>query len=399
MEWIFRRLSGKLTRMTVAVGKRLVVLGLVVFSVGVLGEGCSSGPPICPAGTLGPYDNRDRTFAPHTDQDWICFVPLEPLPAPDLGGDRPIDLPGPKNMEATAKAAIFIETCLRNTIYESSSYPSTNTNERIDRLYRTVYSRSVQRAFADRVGCFLDKTNGCDAVFECLGVLVIPDDPRYADGCYGDIAMSRTEFPPFDVRNVWTNCKGLGLECRDGACVLPRELCNHTTEMPFCTDDGAPRNCDYDGPEDAFFRVLEPSCARWSLECSTETAADAECAGAGPACTPSTFPWGTMINYHDGIECVDATNLRTCVNGREHVINCATLGEGFKCIGGTHPQCGADFQCDYDGEISATSCVDDTIEVCNAGVTMQFDCRALGFDSCYGSLGACIAKPVEVKKP
>lgn len=390
-EVAFRCLSGNLTRMSYLFGKRFFAIGLVVFTV-VVHAGCT---PTCPLESVAPYDNRDRKAFPHIDQDWVCIKPIEsvPLPVPDLGGDKPIDLPGPNDMEAVAKAAIFVETCLRNTPYGSA-----NINERVDRLYRTIYARSNQRAIADRIDCFKEKTNGCDAVLECLGILSVPDDPGYAEGCYEGIAMTRTDWPPFDIRNVWTNCTGLGLDCRDGVCVIPQEPCDHDTEMPYCTDDGAPRNCDYDGPQDAFFRALLPSCSRFGLACSTENMAYAECTGAGPACTPTNYFTDDLINYHNGIECVDSTVLRACVNGHEHLVNCATLGEGFKCIGGSRPQCGADFQCDYEGWTFSTSCIDNFVEVCNAGVRMTFDCTALGFDSCYGPLGACVAKPVEAPK-
>ena len=381
----FSRLSGTVPDMAYVFGKRLSFLGLAAFAF-MMHAGCT---PTCPIESVAPYDNRDRKAFPNIDQDWVCIKPREPLPIPELGGDKPVDVPGPKNMEAVAKAAIFLDTCLRNT-----SYASTNINERIDRLYRTIYARSSQRAIAERIDCFKDKTNGCDAVEECLGIVALPDDPRYAEGCYGHIAMARTDWPPSDIRNVWTNCTGLGLECRDGACVIPREPCDHTTEMPFCTDDGAPRNCEYDGPQDAFYRALFPSCSRFGLECSANTAY-AECEGAGPECTPTVFLTEDIINYHNGIECVDSNVLRACVNGREQLVNCASLGEGFKCIGGSKPQCGADFQCDYEGWTLSTSCVDNFVEVCNAGVVMTFDCTALGFDSCYGPLGACVAKPVQ----
>jgi hypothetical protein len=369
------------------VGRRISALGLVALAV-VVHAGC--GTPRCPPNSTGPYDNRDRTQFPNTDQDWICIKDPEPLPIPELGGDKPIDLPGAKGMEAVAKAAIFVETCLRNTPYNSA-----NVNERVDRLYRTIYGRSVQRAIADRVNCFKDKTNGCNAVLECLGILSLPDDPRYVEGCYEGIAMTRTDFPPFDIRNVWTNCTGLGLDCRDGACVIPRESCNHETEKPFCTDDGAPRNCDYDGPQDAYLRALVPHCSTFGLACSVD-ADYARCTGAGPSCNMTENFYDDLAEFHNGIECVDSTILRACVNGHEHLVNCATLGDGFKCIGGSRPQCGADFQCDYDGWTLSTSCVDNFIEVCNGGVLMSFDCTALGFDSCYGPLGACVVEPPSV---
>lgn len=368
-------------------GRKISALGLLAFAV-VVHVGC--GEPQCPPNSIGPYDNRDRTKLPHTDQDWVCIQIPEPLPVPELGGDKPLDLPGSKDMEAVARAAIFVETCLRNTPYDSS-----NINERIDRLYRTIYARSSQRAIADRINCFKNKTNGCDAVLECLGILVVPDDPRYAEGCYDGIAMSRTDFPPLDIRNVWTNCTGLGLECRDGACVVPHESCDHETEMPFCTEDGAPRNCDYDGPRDAFFRALNPSCWTYGLACSAETSL-ATCAGVGPACEMAEYFHDDLAEFHNGIECVDSTVLRACVYGHEHLVNCAALGEGFKCLGGSRPQCGADFQCDYEGWGLSTSCVDSFVEVCNGGVVMSFDCKALGFDSCYGPLGACVANPPAV---
>lgn len=364
----------------------ILAFGLVGFVV-LVHSGC--GAAECPPGYDGPIDNRDRKAVPYVDHDWICLAPRERLPVPDVGGDKPADEPGPKNMEAVAKAAIFISTCLRETIYNPG-----NINEQIDRFYRTIASWSSDRAIADRINCFKNKTNGCDAVRECLGILVTADDPRYAEGCYGGIAMKRFDTASMAIRNIWSDCVGLGLECRDGQCAIPTEPCETNDELPFCAADGAPRNCGYDTSQEAYARALVPSCAQYGLECVAGEAR-AICAGSGPSCTPTESQFDALADYHAGIECADGTTLRACVNQRESLVDCAKLGEGFKCIGGTRPQCGADFQCDYEGWDLSTTCDDNFVEVCNAGVRMKFDCTALGFETCYAPLGACKAKPLD----
>ncbi len=395
----FRRLSGNLTRMTFVLGKRLSALGFIVFTVAVVGEGCSA--PTCPAGWYGPVDNRDRTQLPHTDEDWICLKmpePVPPPPPPDLGGFKPADPPGPRDRDAVMKAAIFIESC--TPMFWDFSAPSINAH--IDAAYRGILYSVDYRAIFERVNCFKDKTNGCDAVRECLGIAKTWGDPGIELGCKDGLGVEHNDWD-HNWTN-WANCAGLGLECYATGnffCATPRKSCDPELDVPTCIDGDKPRNCTNVYKGGPTYAYEEGSCADYGVTCAANES-EATCTGLGPACgeTFKYYPNWFFVDYRAGIACENATTLRACVNGHEQLVDCTKLGEGFQCFGGTHPQCGYDFQCDpvdwklsWDLHFSSATCEGSSITVCNSGVRTTIDCQALGFETCDPDRGVCKSKP------
>lgn len=367
------------------VGRRISALGLVALAVVVHG-GCDA--PTCPPGATGPVDNRDRKAYPNNDSDWVC-VHLPPhIPVPDLGGNKPIDAPGPKDMDAVARAAIFVESCIPQVIYSDG-----NINARIDGIYSTVPSWSVHRAIADHVNCFKDKNNGCDAVRECLGIVITDNLFKYWQGCQDGIGMRRVGTAPDPISNYWMNCAGFGLECypeNKDRCGVPREECDYTTELPFCMEDGTRQNCNFSLDEGRGFRYFSPSCATFGLGCFA-LPGRAICTGLGPACDADA-PYNLIADFGVGIACDDSTTLRACVNGHEQIVDCSIIANGFQCIGGSRPHCAVDFQCNYDRSNPLPTCDGNLLELCNAGVRTSINCTELGFETCDATRGVCQAK-------
>ena len=392
----FRRLSGKLTRMTFVLGKRLSVLGLVVFGVAVVGEGCA---PPCPAGTYGPYDNRDRTMFPTRNEDWVCVsvpesVPPPPAPVPpDLGEFKPADLPGPKDRDAVAKAAIFVESC----IHEALSL-DVNINSRIDSMYATVMKSTLERSIAEHVSCFKRKTNGCQAVQECLGIAIVPHEPAFATGCTNGVGLRRIVSQSGETRDLWLNCDDLGdLNCYalpEPWCGAPRGACTAPTCHMF---EGCPINCQYSPADDKMLGYAEIRCWDYDLVCNDD-GSEALCMGSGAACSISNATSNEYFaDFRNGISCSDETQLLTCINGHEQPFDCSTLGKEFKCIGGSRPHCGVDFQCNYDGSNPLPTCNGSLLTVCNAGENITIDCVSLGFQGCDAQRGVCKPRDSEAQ--
>ncbi len=376
----------------------IVSVVLVAFVV-VVHTGC--GEPLCPPNSVGPYDNRERTQFPNTDQDWICVAlpePVAPPEPPDLGGFKPADPPGPRDRDAVMKAAIFIGSCA--PIFWDFNAPSINAH--IDAAYRTVLFSPEHRAIFERVNCFKDKTNGCDAVRECLGIVNEFEDTVIAASCTDGISMEHNTAG--NSWTHWTNCVGLGLECHDEPwvfCGPPRVSCDLDVYVPTCLNGESPRDCSshYAGGPEYVYDV--GSCADYGVTCMAD-GSGASCTGLGPACK-ETFEHDTnyfLIDFRAGIACENETTLRACVNGHEQLVDCTTQGEGFRCFGGTHPRCGYDFQCDpvdweisYDLQFPHATCEGSSINVCNSGVRTTIDCKTLGFETCNPERGVCTSKP------
>lgn len=366
---------------------------LVAFAM-FMHAGCESAPPPCPQGYNGPYDNRDGEFFPEAPHEWLCLhkpAPVEKPPYPDLGGDKPMDPPGPKDMDAVAKAAVFVETCMGSWI----DWPP-NVNRRIDEFYSIVSQSTVAQAISERVQCFQDKANGCDAIRECLGVATELREIGGTVLCSADgigRSMFSNETPTSDANtwyNLWFNCPGLGLECIDRSrylCDLPREECPDGF-APYCTENNEPRYC---GPIPFYssepHTMPHPSCTKVGLTCRTD-AETAFCAGSGPSCawTPKDQ---VSADFGEGISCEDTNTLRACVNGYEEIIDCSTVAKGFYCIDGSRPHCGADYQCNYDRSHPLPTCNGTILEICNGGVRTQIDCQSLGFETCDPIRGLC----------
>ncbi len=371
------------------------LLGFAIFTH----AGCT---PTCEPGFEGPYDNREGQLSEQGPHDWICVdrSAVVHQPYPDLGGDKPLDAPGPKDMDAVAKAAVFVESCLGDEI----DWPQ-NVNRRIDTIYSTVSAWAIEQGISDRVHCFKDKANGCDAVRECLGMATVVakiggtfpcTDEGVGHGAFSDDGAASESSIWYDV---WYNCPGLGLECNDNynrhICELPREIC-FTYFLPHCTENNEPRYCgEIPHAGQSKFSESHPSCSKAGLTCKADNKT-AYCAGSGPTCEWKAIP-GISADFGQGIACTDSNTLRVCVNGFEQIVDCSAVAKGFHCIDGTRPHCGADFQCNYDRSNPLPTCNGTVLEVCNGGVRTQIDCTSLGFETCDPVRGLC--GPIVKKAP
>ena len=365
--------------------KKTHLLSATVF-VGFVAAHGGCTPVTCPPGYEGPLDNREGQVDPNSDAAYYCFditppPPPPPPPPPDLGGMKPPDPPGPKDRDAVAKAALFVHSCIPGL------FPDFNVNGHIDATYSAIMRASVERVILERVNCFKDKTNGCDAVRECLGIEYTRGDPGVAAGCSDGVSLYRD-----NSVNEWVNCTGLGLDCWNGAylmCGLPTTPCNEA-EPPSCTADGVPQRCMFFTDELGALAEVEPSCATYGLACAAD-ADKAFCTGTGPACDKKFRTGGNFLaDFRAGIACENETTLRACVNGHEQLVDCTKQGQEFRCIGGSRPRCGFDFQCDQrdiyapinEDRLMEATCEGSLINLCNSGVRTTIDCKSLGFNTC-----------------
>lgn len=380
----------------------LFPLMLIGFVVGQ--AGCDLPP--CPPGYEGPFDNREGQIDPNSGYDYYCIdmTPPPPPPPPDLGGIKPADPPGPRDRDAVVRAAVFIESC--KSIFVDNLLPSTNAH--IDATYSAIPIDPLKRAMLERVNCFKDKTNGCEALRECLGVTTTFDDPGTPSACMDGVAYTR-----HDGYYTWKNCAGLGLECFDEVfdpiCAPQWTTCEVKTDGPRCTDDGAPYNCASSYAGGPAFSFDEASCANYGLACEADPKSamclgpgpacqGAYCTGVGPECTETFKDYSAqyLVDYRAGIACENDTTLRACVNGHEQLVDCTAQGEGFRCFGGLRPKCAYDFQCEQvDSKIVnrakflRPTCEGSLITLCNSGVWTTIDCTSLGFKTCDPERGVC----------
>lgn len=361
--------------------------------------GCDVPLPPCPPGTEGPYDNREGQFNPDSDADYYCLKNSGPPQPPYLGQDHGhgVGEDGPRDLNITVNGAIIIESCIHDVLI-----PEFNINTRLDALYNTTMKSAVERAIAKRVIRLSSSQigRGCDRVNRALGIAITPDDPRFAEGCAEGTAMRRRISPSGMVYNDWFYCPGLNvgtpnfsayLECYSAPharCDTSRKSC---TVDAYPTCDFSPLTCEYSEEEGESFTYDDPAPCYPDAVCTLENGV-AFCTGPGPACT-TTFarPGAENVNldFRAGIACENETTLRACINGHEGLIDCTKLGQSFKCIGGSQPHCGVDFQCDYEGSFPLPTCDGPFITVCNAGLPKTVDCRSLGFETCDPERGIC----------
>lgn len=378
-------------------GRKISALGLVAFAV-VMHAGC--GTPTCPSGYLGPYDNRDRVYAPHTDQDWICLkLPeKEPPPVPpDLEGYRPTEDTRLRDLATAAKAVIFLQSCDPGQYFRGF-----NVTEIIEATYGSVMRSVFEQAILDHSNCFQNKTNGCDAVRECLGIAATPMNLAFTPGCNGHIAMTRFGNNVEPMYDVWSDCsinhqesnKGVDLACYTlpyPHCAPSRVMCS-SENIEWRCDSDTPAICLYSSEDERFYAEQGYSCADYGLTCAL-TDDGPKCMGEGAACEPfiaeDDKDYAFFADFRTGFACEDEKTLRACINGRESLVDCTNLGLNIKCIDGSRPHCGADFQCNYDRANALPTCEGTLIHVCNAGLPMTFDCVELGFETCDPVRGAC----------
>jgi len=283
------------------------------------------------------------------------------------GGNMP-DPPGPKDPDATLRAAIFMGSCV----------PDDGVQRFLNRFYTRLGGPPGEPELDDYLPCFASKTNGCQAIEECLGIKVDLSGPC-APTCTGNVLKVCDDQLAFTQ-----DCSKLGLTCSqaEGECVSSTPAgptCDFDTFQEVC-QDGAPRICS--GTE-----VSGPVCADYGLACKEAPFGGVACLGTGASCTSTTVS-PLYVNFDEGIAC-DGTALRTCVSGGEHAVECNTLGTGFTCqTMGAANFCGLSNTCDPNAGNDST-CEGDSVVVCNAGRVDKIDCKTLGFTGCNATWGTC----------
>ena len=150
--------------------------------------------------------------------------------------------------------------------------------------------------------------------------------------------------------------------------------------MESCID-GAAHNC----LSSTAGEITSPVCADFGVACGDGPIGSSKmCIGAGPGCNAQPYTL-EAIELDHGIAC-QGTGLRTCVNGFEHLLDCAALATGFTCQTGTTSFCGFATECEVE---TAGACEGDAVVVCHGGRIDKVDCKTLGFTGCDPMLGVC----------
>jgi hypothetical protein len=378
--------------------RRVFALAVIfVLGMGLAGPGCVADQPCSDVeNNLTYIDNRDRHL-PEYDADWICINikhdDTPPPTPPDVSGVSPPDPPGPRDPEAVVKAAIMLNSCLG--IYGYEPY----INRSISTIYYDLPREITLREMYRRTACFKDKTNGCEALRECLGVVEWVGEPPAEEGCAAGVHryVRQPYSDPRIILNSWYNCERLGLHCYDDyifdSCSPPRTSCVPDDNAPGCLD-GRPYGCrDFSYFEDAptttaYYYYERPLCSDYGLECPAEEfPAFPDCRATGPACEDTIGDADLAVfTYRMGIACENETIMRACIGGGEKLVDCSTLALGFKCIPGDQPHCGFASECDRPDTVT---CDGDSLVVCDGGRKLKVDCKSLGFTSCNSKLGVC----------
>ena len=397
------------------VSRTFVLVSWCVLILGLSGPGCSTP---CEEQGVPLYDNRDHKAYPNGD-DWICVtldgIPIDgtllkeppppppppaPPPPPDVSGEHPADPPGPKDPDAVVEAAIILNSC-----FADLNYYKPKINKNISQIYFDVDRYWSTRALFQRVGCFKDKANGCDAMRECIGMVEqlngkpemnIAPDPIAGKACADGTSYYHDEFyigdgnTPYSS-DTWINCDGLGSECKEYngqsyCATIPFLECDPATVKEACQDD-RPYRCDGPYVDGKYYAYQEPKCSDYGMTCGSR-----DCVGTGASCvTPLGDEWSadtSYFSYKAGTACESATVLRACVGTNESLVDCTTLGQGFTCIPGPIAHCGFASECD---DKTPVTCEGDSLVLCDAGRVRKVDCKSLGFTRCISNTqgGAC----------
>lgn len=316
-------------------------------------------------------------------------------PPPAFFNEHPADPPGPKDPESVVAAAIFTQSCIKGMYYQIP-----RVNRAIFQMYNAVIRDPAIRAFFARSGCFKNKANGCEAVTECLGYhhdvyefnapldTMVDHDSKCIDGIRHTTGPLYYDGSKEPTKNIWFNCKALGLECyedRSGEpCSTVREPCDPNVNTETCVDD-RPYLCSKSYNFGKYYNFQNPQCSEFGMSCINQY----YCAPSGPACTVKNqyAHDGQFFSYGvEGIACDSPSTLRLCMDGHETTVECASLANGLTCIPGDTPRCGFADECDVDG---LSYCDGDSVVLCDAGKTRTADCKSLGFDGCNPKYGVC----------
>ncbi|MBK9267048.1 MAG: hypothetical protein IPM54_45635 [Polyangiaceae bacterium] len=240
----------------------------------------------------------------------------------------PPDPPGPKDSEGVLKAAIMLNSCFLNLHFNEPEI-----NYSISSMYYEFPRRWIHAEMYRRTECFKTKSNGCEAVRECVGlaqtvgVKLPPTEPECADDLlqlsHHYIGKDFTVDTGIDI-TTWINCKGLDLHCfadfKQDWCSPPRTPCEPDDNAPGCLD-GRPYRCaDFSkGEEPEYYYYQKLRCSDYGLECPVDAyPAFPDCRATGPACDHKTGDADlAQFSYQYGIACENETTVRACIGGGE----------------------------------------------------------------------------------
>ena len=219
--------------------------------------------------------------------------------------------------------------------------------------------------------CLATHGGGCDAARVCAGWEYAISTEPCAAGCSG------TTFTACDDSfRMRIDCSKLGLSC-DLLAICSENLatgCDRESFVNTCGASGQPTICDDD------VIIAGPDCAALGLGCL-----DGSCIGSGAACMGGSRSNEGAV-FYDGMSC-EGTTLVSCVYGREHRLDCATVAAGFSCQ--THAGasfCGIGAECTpaapAEGSGPEETCEGNSVVFCNAGRVERIECTSLGFETC-----------------
>jgi hypothetical protein len=299
---------------------------------------------------------------------------VEPPPDPSPVVPTVLDPPGPKDPDRALRTAVFLGSCryirptftLQGYLYE---------------MYYVDYpSEKFYSALERTTGCFADKTNGCKAAEECIGLTQKLRGPCDTLCLPGEVDVTCGSLVEFHHQ-----CPKLGLQCTSSGCDSPREPCDPSTVDPC--QENTPHFCSDEMP----YLTIGPSCSDYGLRCGPSAVEELpQCQGKGAPCEPFNGSAHT-VEFFFGVTSCEGTTMHRCTNGFEHAMDCGILGQGFTCQSaemqfGFQDFCGLGSECDV---LQTPRCEGDTIAVCNAGRIDRIDCKALGFLGCDPLYGVC----------
>ena len=308
-----------------------------------------------------------------------------PVPAPSLPS-TPVVGPvkyAPLDPSVAARAAIVLGSCV----------PDDKPSRILERMYTTRDADDVQaRVYQGATQCLATKGGGCQALVECLSMLVDLSGPC-ADSCEGDVSSACDSALHFRV-----NCARFGMKCDPKElCLAPSaSACNPATFVPSCDGD-VPSRC-------VGGHVMHGiHCAEFGLDCHVAgtpvppaTKPPAGCSGAGTTCTGSGGPI-LGLDLRDSTAC-DGSRIKQCIDGLRGTFDCATFGTGFSCQTiGPFGFCGRGADC-KPGSATPATCDGDSVVICNAGRSEKIDCKSLGFTGCDPGSGVCTPSPMSPPK-
>jgi hypothetical protein len=334
------------------------------LAIGLFAFACSSEESGGPS-SGGPDASADSTTTPNGDAT--------------MGADGAVVTPsGPIDPAAAARAALFIATCI--------------SDDGVNRTLQQLYLERTKNTYRSRavIECLASKTNGCEAMRDCLGI------SYSADGGCGDASCTD---------NVYNECSGssfrLCVDCSKTArtctarpstyCVGPGETeCDVSTTTGVC-DGNTPVAC----VEGLLLRGSD--CAAYGAVCAVlytrqEGGSMTGCKGAGGACVGTSNDDAITARW-EGDHCENGKLVGCLANGLS-TLDCAESAAGFTCFdapdanAGSRAYCGTAAECSPESPWAkvAATCEGTSVVMCNGGKIDKVDCTTLGFTGCNAGL-------------